>query len=123
MLISPLSSTKIAKNQTWHMVRGLVISGSELSQRTGTVCYPSKIYPLPLAHLHKGTLTCIEDGNLVSKPYPTVNPVTYKTFYEQLAQAVAGKGEVPVRPEDSRSVIRLVELAKQSSKEGRTLEV
>ncbi|KAL8713637.1 MAG: hypothetical protein Q9225_006738, partial [Loekoesia sp. 1 TL-2023] len=72
-------------------------------------------------HWH-GTLTTVEDGNLVPKSYQTVQPLNYKTFYTQFAQAVAGKGEVPVKAEDARSVIRLVELAKQSSAEERTIK-
>lgn len=36
---------------------------------------------------------------------------------------MAGKGDVPVSPAESASVIRLVELAVESSKFGRTLDV
>lgn len=71
-----------------------------------------------------GTLTTVDDdGNLNARTYPTIHTATYKTFYTQLAQAIAGKGEVPVKPEDAREVVRLIELAKQSSDEGRTIEV
>lgn len=70
-----------------------------------------------------GTLTTVEDGNLVPNPYPTVQPVTYRAFYSQFVQALSGKGEVPVKPEDASTVIRLIQLAKRSSEEGKTLDV
>ncbi|KAL8937305.1 MAG: hypothetical protein Q9216_004493 [Gyalolechia sp. 2 TL-2023] len=70
-----------------------------------------------------GTLTTVDDGNLIPKSYPTVRRATYKDFYTQFVQAVDGRGEVPVKPEDAASVIRLVELAKESSEQGRTLDV
>ncbi|KAL8840556.1 MAG: hypothetical protein Q9170_001309 [Blastenia crenularia] len=70
-----------------------------------------------------GILTTVDDGILVARPFPTAQPVSYKAFYTQFAQAVAGRGEVPVKPEDASAVIRLIELAKQSSDEGRTVDV
>ena len=70
-----------------------------------------------------GTLTTIENGIPSKVDYPNVAPLTYTAFYSQLAQALAGKGEVPVKPEGAASVIRLIELAQLSSKEGRTLVV
>jgi len=36
---------------------------------------------------------------------------------------LAGKGDVPVEPEDARDVIRLIELARKSTREGRILRV
>lgn len=57
-------------------------------------------------------------------PYPTFSPPpTYAAFYTQLANALAGEGEVPVKAEEARDVIRLIELARRSAGEGRTLEV
>ena len=71
-----------------------------------------------------GTLSLVaEDGSMSSKPYPTVKPTTWSAYYEQMAKAMAGEGEVPVKPEDGARLIRLVELVRQSSKEGRTLDV
>ena len=52
-----------------------------------------------------------------------MEPATYAEFYRRLAQAVAGSGEVPVKDEDAAAVIRLVELARDSSRTGRTLDV
>ena len=37
--------------------------------------------------------------------------------------ALAGEAEVPVKAEEAVEVIRLVELARQSSREGKTLDV
>ncbi|KAL8700855.1 MAG: hypothetical protein Q9201_005225 [Fulgogasparrea decipioides] len=70
-----------------------------------------------------GTLTTIEDGNTLSRVYRTVHPQTYVTFYTQLVQALTGDGEMPVKSEDASAVIRLIELAKQSSDEGRSVDV
>ena len=72
-----------------------------------------------------GTLTMIQDGQPKSEPYPNIEPVTYSTFYEQFAKAIEGQGRipVPVEAEGAKNVIRLVELARLSSKEGRTLKV
>ncbi|KAL8737182.1 MAG: hypothetical protein Q9181_001939 [Wetmoreana brouardii] len=63
------------------------------------------------------------DGNPLSQTYRTVHPQTYVIFYTQLVHALAGNGEMPVKPEDASAVIRLIELAKQSSDEGRTVYV
>lgn len=54
---------------------------------------------------------------------PTVDPPTWTEYYRAFARALAGQGEVPVRAEDAASVIRLVELARESTKSGKTLDV
>ncbi|KAK7415170.1 hypothetical protein QQX98_006114 [Neonectria punicea] len=64
-----------------------------------------------------------ESGKLNKSVYPNVTPQTYLKFYELLAAAMDGKGEVPVKPEDARNGIRLVELAKASFEQGVTLSV
>lgn len=64
--------------------------------------------------------------SLKSERYPTLQPTpdtTYKAIYTQLAAAVAGKGDVAVMAEEAREVIRLIELAKRSNEEGKTLDV
>lgn len=68
-------------------------------------------------------MTTMRDGQPTSVPWPNIEPVTYSAFYGQLAKALAGQGDVPVKPEVPRDVIRLIELARMSSKDGRTLEV
>lgn len=70
-----------------------------------------------------GTLTTIKGGQISREVYPNVEPSTYRTFYNQFAKALNGNGEVPVKAEEAASVIRLIELARLSSSEGRTLEV
>ena len=65
----------------------------------------------------------VEDGHLISRAYPTVEPIPYSMLYSQFARALAGQGDVPVKVEDASAVIRLIELAKQSSSEGRTVNV
>jgi predicted dehydrogenase len=65
----------------------------------------------------------MKGDNPSSRTCPTVEPATYAEFYSRLAQAVAGSGEVPVKAEDAAAVIRLVELARESSRTGRTLDV
>ena len=70
-----------------------------------------------------GTLTILRDGKPESEPCPNINPVTYAAFYRQFAKALAGQGDVPVNPEGPKNVIRLIELARLSTKEGRTLKI
>ncbi|KAL8878035.1 MAG: hypothetical protein Q9198_004073 [Flavoplaca austrocitrina] len=75
---------------------------------------------------HHGILTVPVESTLRSEPYPTLQPTsdtTYKAIYTQLAAAVAGKGDVAVKAEEAREVIRLIELAKRSNEEGKTLNV
>jgi predicted dehydrogenase len=69
-------------------------------------------------------LTSVQsDGTFKSEVVPTVDAPLYTDFYSKLAKALAGEGDVPVNPVESASVIRLVELAVQSSETGRTLDV
>ena len=59
----------------------------------------------------------------VSTVHATADYPTYREFYMQLARALAGKGDVPVKPEEASAVIMLIELARQSSASGKTLDV
>lgn len=84
-----------------------------------------------------GTLTTTTDNDndnnninnnstLTSHPHPTLTPPpTYKSFYTQFLHALssAQQDDVPVKPTDAAVVIRLVELARKSSEEGRTVDV
>ena len=63
------------------------------------------------------------NGNPVRKAVPTVSPPTYVEFYRQVAEALKGKGENPVKPEGVRDVLRIIEAAMESSKEGRTISL
>ena len=68
-----------------------------------------------------GTLTSMQSGQPTTQTWPNLEPITYLAFYKQFANALNGQGEVPVTPETPKDVIRLIELARLSSKEGRTL--
>ena len=70
-----------------------------------------------------GSLTTVESGQPTRQTCLNIEPVTYRAFYSQFAKALAGLDEVPVTPETSRDVIRLIELARLSSKEERTLYI
>ncbi|KAK3059105.1 hypothetical protein LTR09_000671 [Extremus antarcticus] len=72
---------------------------------------------------HHGTLTVIEDGKPSRATHRTAAPATYVKYYRVFAKALRGEGEVPTTPGDARDVLRIIELAIQSSKEGRTLSV
>lgn len=48
---------------------------------------------------------------------------TYPSLYKNLAMAIREGAPLDVKWEDAAFVIRLIELAKQSSEEGKTLDV
>ena len=72
-----------------------------------------------------GVLSLLEgtgtEETVVSKSYPTVKPATWVKFYAQVAEALAGRGEMPVRPEDAVGLIKLLETVRRSSQVRRTL--
>ncbi|KAJ5318863.1 hypothetical protein MYU51_012697 [Penicillium brevicompactum] len=71
-----------------------------------------------------GTLTQAQpDGTFESEAVPTVDAPLYTDFYDKLAKALAGEGNVPVDPSESAIIIRLIELAIQSSETGKTLDI
>ncbi|KAI5287501.1 hypothetical protein KEM52_001563, partial [Ascosphaera acerosa] len=71
-----------------------------------------------------GVLTAAKNGEITGAVYPTIDPPPlFTSFYTGVAKALAGEAEAPVKAEDASAVIRLIELAQQSSKEGRTLTV
>ena len=45
----------------------------------------------------------------------------YSAYYTNVYRAIAGEEELAVKPEQSRNVIRLIELAEQSAREGRVI--
>ncbi|MGE5631642.1 MAG: Gfo/Idh/MocA family oxidoreductase [Caulobacteraceae bacterium] len=47
----------------------------------------------------------------------------YRNFYINIYKAVTGKEELAVKPEQARNVIRLIELAEESSRNKRTIEI
>jgi predicted dehydrogenase len=70
-----------------------------------------------------GFLTTIQNGKPVKEVYPTVEPPTYTEYYRKLARALAGEGDLPASGAEARDVIRLIELAKESSRLGQTMQV
>ncbi|KAI1626689.1 oxidoreductase [Exophiala viscosa] len=52
--------------------------------------------------------------------YPTI-PGRWLGFYENLAQAIRGKADVAVKPEQSRDGIKIMELARLSHEKGQTI--
>lgn len=71
-----------------------------------------------------GTLTTIlADGTPKRQVLPTAEPPTYSEYYRHLARALAGQDDVPVSGAEASVVIRIIELAVESSKQGRTLDV
>ena len=65
-----------------------------------------------------GTLTGA-DGS--AAPFPSV-PGSYEVFYRAMAAAVRGEGPVPVSAEQARDVIRVIEKALESSRDGRVVD-
>lgn len=73
--------------------------------------------------IRAGTLTNVKDGAPNRSIVPTVQPPTYVEYYRVLAKALMGEGESPVKPEQARDVLRIVEAAITSSKESRTIDL
>jgi len=71
----------------------------------------------------QGILTQIKDGEPTRETYATQEPATYTEYYRRFAKALAGEGEPPVTLQEASNLIRLVELAKESSKLGKTMDV
>jgi predicted dehydrogenase len=56
------------------------------------------------------------------KVWDTVSPPpTYVEYYRVFGKALAGEGEVPVKAEEARDVLKIIEVALQSSKEGKSI--
>lgn len=70
-----------------------------------------------------GTLTTIQNGTPIKETYPTVEPPTWTEYYRKLARALAEEGALPASGVEAGQVIRLIELAQESSKLGKTLDV
>lgn len=61
-------------------------------------------------------------GELERKTWATVSPPpTYVEYYRVFGRALKGEGEVPVKAEEARDVLRIIEAALLSSKEGRSV--
>jgi predicted dehydrogenase len=69
-----------------------------------------------------GLLTLSENGVLTQRRIPSANS-DYRDFYANLRDAILGKAKLAVTPEWALDVMRLLELARQSSNERRTVSV
>ena len=69
-----------------------------------------------------GVLTIPENGGLTQRRVPSVN-CDFRDFYANLRDAMLGKAELAVSPESAINVMRLLEMARQSSNERRTIPV
>ena len=81
---------------------------------------------LPEPESDWGTLTLCPDLNLPNQlthsPLPTI-PGDYRGFYANVRDAIRGDAELDVTAEDGYRNLRLLDLARQSSAERRTLPV
>lgn len=71
---------------------------------------------------HWGVLTLVENGNAIQRRVPPAD-CDYRDFYANLRDALLGKTALAVSPEYALEVMRLLELARQSSAERRTIPV
>lgn len=69
-----------------------------------------------------GLLTLSENGALIQRRIPSAN-CDYRDFYVNLLDAILGKSPLAVTPEWALDVMRLLELARQSSNERRTISI
>ncbi len=69
-----------------------------------------------------GLLTISENGALTQRRVPSVK-CDYRDFYANLRDAILGKAALAVTPDWALDVMRLLELARQSSDERRTIYV
>ncbi len=67
-----------------------------------------------------GQVTLERDGALVTEHYPTLAGA-YQRFYEGMVAAIADGRAAPVNPLDALNVIKVIELAMQSSREQRVV--
>lgn len=67
-----------------------------------------------------GKLNVLENGQDHTEYLPSERGY-YPAFYQNVYEAVTGQGELLVKPEQARDVIRVIELAEQSWAERRTL--
>jgi scyllo-inositol 2-dehydrogenase (NADP+) len=81
---------------------------------------------LPEPESDWGTLTLAPDLNhpakLTRSPYPTL-PGDYRQFYANVRDAIRGEAPLAVTAEDGYRTLRLIDLARQSSAEHRSLPV
>lgn len=69
-----------------------------------------------------GTLNTLVGGLHFTGRIRTI-PGSYTAYFQNVHDAIIGKAELEVKPEQARMAIRLIELGMQSSNEKRTIEV
>jgi predicted dehydrogenase len=75
---------------------------------------------------HWGTLTVAPvptDPGTLSRTKVKTELGDYRNYYANVRDAINGTAELAVKPEDGFRTIKLLEMARQSSLEGRTLPV
>jgi scyllo-inositol 2-dehydrogenase (NADP+) len=82
---------------------------------------PSRLHWGAEPEEHWGLHTCC-NGSVTRTKYPTL-PGRYPEYYNNVYRAIVGQEELAVKPEQAREVIRLIELAQQSSAEKRMIAV
>jgi predicted dehydrogenase len=72
-----------------------------------------------------GLLTVLESDRPVKRLLKNVEPETYGMLYWRFAEAIAkgDEGLVPVKASEARDVLRVIEAAIESDREGRTVEL
>ena len=63
------------------------------------------------------------DPAMLVERHVKTEPGDYRAFYANVRDAILGKANLAVTPEDGYRVTRLLEMARESSAEGRTLKV
>jgi predicted dehydrogenase len=66
-----------------------------------------------------GILHTEKDGQVIREKYPSLGG-NYGKYYEDLYKAIVGESELKIKPKDGYNIIRIIELAMQSSCEKRT---
>ena len=61
------------------------------------------------------------ETNKYTGPYPTMTG-RWMGLYENVADAINGKGDLAVNPTQSRDVLRIIELARESHEKGITVQ-
>jgi predicted dehydrogenase len=72
-----------------------------------------------------GTLSVIENGSPKTSVLKNVEPETYAALYSSFAKALdqGDASAVPVKAEEARDVLRIIEAARESAKLGKTIEL
>jgi predicted dehydrogenase len=69
-----------------------------------------------------GTLTTEEAGQQVERRVETLAG-NYIAFYQNIADVIAGRAQLAVKPDEAKDTIRIIELAIQSNEQKRTVAV